>query len=491
MKNAASINFSEVTNGPENSSLDALITKFKYDDENPLEKQLSSILTKLNKKSAESIEKEEEALKTQNLSFEELKKRKRELGKMRDQMVFQQAKFKRNKKIKSKEYHRHLKKSLKNQIKKLNVDEEVLEMSEIRRKKNEVNSSKYLKGLLKLKKKSGVNSMNSQKKKVMLEQLQREEELNRRVRNMFDVNSESEDEKTEDVDEVLEKPKGVMGMAFMQKKDEDTAKEVDFKSNELHFGRGKFGDRKNKAETSEDLLQVEKNPWVEKAVKHVGDENDDKVVVDVKKAMNFKINNLEFKLDEPEANTNQSNSRKELRANYHVDSTPFLVEKAEENGEKKKKKLTKEERKRELMRRAFGNAGVPEFESEEEDEALKQEEKGTEKLDGWGDWTGIDYPKRKKRRKKKTQDKNQVNKRVRIKENRSAQKKFGVTKLPYPFKTVEEYERSIMLPIGQEWNTAETFDKLTKPEYQVRAGDIIQPLQKSKKEIESSDSEDE
>ena len=52
--------------------------------------------------------------------------------------------------------------------------------------------------------------------------------------------------------------------------------------------------------------------------------------------------------------------------------------------------------------------------------------------------------------------------------------KYKIDKLPHPFKTREEYEQSIRMPLGDEWNTSHVVMKYTKPEVITRAGRIIE-----------------
>jgi U3 small nucleolar RNA-associated protein 14 len=41
---------------------------------------------------------------------------------------------------------------------------------------------------------------------------------------------------------------------------------------------------------------------------------------------------------------------------------------------------------------------------------------------------------------------------------------------------MEQYERSISTPVGSEWNTRQTFLKLTKPKVITKLGKVIDPL---------------
>ena len=53
--------------------------------------------------------------------------------------------------------------------------------------------------------------------------------------------------------------------------------------------------------------------------------------------------------------------------------------------------------------------------------------------------------------------------------------RYHVTRVPYPFTSREQYERTMKRAIGQEWNTSALTDAATKPEVYTRAGVIIAP----------------
>ncbi|KAJ1676623.1 hypothetical protein EV182_007816, partial [Spiromyces aspiralis] len=51
-----------------------------------------------------------------------------------------------------------------------------------------------------------------------------------------------------------------------------------------------------------------------------------------------------------------------------------------------------------------------------------------------------------------------------------------VEKLPYLFKDHKEYEQTIRMPIGKEWNTTAAFNRMIKPKVITHMGKIINPL---------------
>ena len=54
--------------------------------------------------------------------------------------------------------------------------------------------------------------------------------------------------------------------------------------------------------------------------------------------------------------------------------------------------------------------------------------------------------------------------------------KYQSSHVPYPFETREQYERSLRMPVGQEWTSKETHQKLTMPRVIVKQGTVIDPL---------------
>jgi U3 small nucleolar RNA-associated protein 14 len=54
--------------------------------------------------------------------------------------------------------------------------------------------------------------------------------------------------------------------------------------------------------------------------------------------------------------------------------------------------------------------------------------------------------------------------------------KYLVDRIPYPFKTREQYEKSLQTPLGKDWNTQTAFQKLTMPRVTTKMGSVIAPL---------------
>ncbi|KAG9301666.1 hypothetical protein G9A89_016737 [Geosiphon pyriformis] len=146
---------------------------------------------------------------------------------------------------------------------------------------------------------------------------------------------------------------------------------------------------------------------------------------------------------------------------------------------------------RELVARAFANDNVVEdFEAEKQ--AIIEEDSTKEDLTlpGWGIWVGKGVKKKSQKNlvlKKplpgegvdaaKRQDGKL--KHVIINEKRIKKAtKYLATKLPHPYETCYQYEKSLLNPLGKEWNTHQVFQKIVKPRIITKMGAVIEPLEK-------------
>ncbi|XP_055922981.1 U3 small nucleolar RNA-associated protein 14 homolog A [Eupeodes corollae] len=112
-------------------------------------------------------------------------------------------------------------------------------------------------------------------------------------------------------------------------------------------------------------------------------------------------------------------------------------------------------------------------------------------MPGWGSWAGTGISERAEQNKKKlvldfakqTQLNvdNSTQCRVRINENVNNKKlrEHLVSDVPFPFKTVKDYEASIRAPIGRNFVPETAFRELTKPSVITRRGHIIRPMDES------------
>jgi len=171
-----------------------------------------------------------------------------------------------------------------------------------------------------------------------------------------------------------------------------------------------------------------------------------------------------------------------------------------------KKQLTEEKSQESIVQMAFAG---PDLESEFATfkDAKISEELGVDKKRkaisqdvkaGWGDWAGPgennmisqkilnvrdrkmkmveDEADLKKKGRKDTKMANVLLSDRRIK----TAAKFKIAEIPHPFTTREEYEQSLKMPIGEEWNASHVVRSNTKPEIFMRAGRVVEPIKLGK-----------
>lgn len=130
---------------------------------------------------------------------------------------------------------------------------------------------------------------------------------------------------------------------------------------------------------------------------------------------------------------------------------------------------------------------VKDFNKEKQKEIEQSKPKKIDlSLPGWGSWGGhnIKVNKRKKRRftikpppKMARRDDNKGS--LIINENAQSKiKEHMVSEVPFPFKTVKDFEASMRAPIGQTFVPETAFRKLVKPVVTTKMGSIIDPISK-------------
>lgn len=59
--------------------------------------------------------------------------------------------------------------------------------------------------------------------------------------------------------------------------------------------------------------------------------------------------------------------------------------------------------------------------------------------------------------------------------------RYKLGEVPYPFTSREQYERSLRLPVGKEWNTTTSVREATRAPVIVKPGTIVEPIKLKKK----------
>ncbi|SSD60295.1 related to U3 small nucleolar RNA-associated protein 14 [Saccharomycodes ludwigii] len=133
-----------------------------------------------------------------------------------------------------------------------------------------------------------------------------------------------------------------------------------------------------------------------------------------------------------------------------------------------------------------GDDVVSNFEEEKKRVAIDEDDKEVDvTLPGWGEWAGSGTNKHKKRKyikkvkglvnKEKRRDKNLKNVIINEKVNKK-NLKYQSSAVPFPYESKEQYERSLRMPIGQEWASSNTYSKMIKPRIMTKPGVVIDPL---------------
>jgi U3 small nucleolar RNA-associated protein 14 len=144
---------------------------------------------------------------------------------------------------------------------------------------------------------------------------------------------------------------------------------------------------------------------------------------------------------------------------------------------------------RDLVRATFVEGTQAEDFDEEKDQHLReQEEKDKpEELLGWGSWTGAGVkprpaakPKGKPKGSGKGGKQHSTPKpaHVQVSETMTAssQAKYYVDKVPFPFKSPQQYDQEMRMPSGPEWNTLSQHLQRVKPKVFMKVGAIVPPL---------------
>lgn len=133
-----------------------------------------------------------------------------------------------------------------------------------------------------------------------------------------------------------------------------------------------------------------------------------------------------------------------------------------------------------------GGKQEEEFVQEQEDRHKKKEEKLLEAEDadflpGWGGWCGDGITSKRKRPQREFTPLQEKAKKVQKFEGTDTKiMKYAIESVPHPFQSQKQYEESLRMPTGKEWNTTAVHKKKVLPRIITKAGAVIQPLQFAK-----------
>lgn len=449
------------------------------------------------------------------LSFEELRQRRQELRYKRELMFREEQRAKRIKKIKSKSYRRVHKKERERERALLEAAGEISEDDEEEQMRKRAleraslkhkTTSKWAKRMIE----HGM-SKDAETRAEMEEMLRQGESMRQKVIG----HSDESDAEEEDIFEFTkdEAPrKGVMGMKFMvdaeNKQRDANRRMLEGSEDEAEFqnpGRKSYdpvaaADEELTAQAMADSDDGVPKGKIAHKRKQIGDEE-----VIIRREPTETRTAAE---PEPETSENpwlavSSHRSSSKFASVTKDSTQ--TERAAHRLKKAKKPRVEEENveidvadtlggmvregqmtlaQQDLVRRAFaGDDVAAEFQAEKE-EAVEAD--GTKEIDetlpGWGSWggdglapkvrrirkvTGVDEKRRKDYRKQDVIINEKVNKK---------NSRYTASAVPFPFENRAQYERSLQMPLGQEWQTKDTFQRQIKPRVLVKRGEVIEPI---------------
>lgn len=131
-----------------------------------------------------------------------------------------------------------------------------------------------------------------------------------------------------------------------------------------------------------------------------------------------------------------------------------------------------------LIDQAFNMTEMDEVAAEEwqqEHPAAEVQETG---LKGWGSWFGTGISPHPKAEPVVNVPKIACEKVIKHTERVKSAAKYMVKRLPFPYTTREQFDTGHKIPIGKDWNTQRTHQKLIAAEVVARAGEMIAPIRK-------------
>ncbi|KAJ2559786.1 hypothetical protein EV175_000171 [Coemansia sp. RSA 1933] len=144
---------------------------------------------------------------------------------------------------------------------------------------------------------------------------------------------------------------------------------------------------------------------------------------------------------------------------------------------------------RELVEQAFAEDDMVEAEFSAEKDAIMEEEAPKDQdltLPGWGSWCGTGIAPKKSKIIRKAPDGSGIEKKNRVdsqmgsviisQKQLKAANKYYSNNVPFPYYTADQYEETLQVPLGKEWNTTKSYSKMIKPRILTKAGRIIDPL---------------
>lgn len=372
---------------------------------------------------------------------------------------------------------------------------------------------------------------NAHEKEVLIK-LKEIEDLRKHQNNEYNDQDDFENDDTSGVNVAINSgrrvytPSAVVAAEQSRKLDEQLLEELDEEDGRLLQNRLAVKERENvkivnqrnrRNETAEEVMEEEANPWLnENNFSEEEEEADEKHGTRSSKIR--VLDSSSSKLDKSEAKIAKNLLKRKLQTQDDNAITTIRIENREtlkiidpkkqnsnsvsKSDDEYESDANDEDDNRmfeqtELIKEAFAGDDVLVEEFEKEKHAIEEDEGDKEVnlvVPGWGSWAGADpgedegwgVPMNNKKRKivKTIQgvvskdnrlDKGKANVIINEKVNKK-NSKYQADKVPYPYKTWDEYERSLRVPVGKEWTTTQTHQRLTTPKIITKFGSVIDPL---------------
>ncbi|XP_065649628.1 U3 small nucleolar RNA-associated protein 14 homolog A isoform X2 [Hydra vulgaris] len=494
---------------PPSITINSLVT---FKPTNDLEREISAVLQGskhlLERKDKELTEAEENALK--EFDLEEALERRKELQKTRALQSYYETKCRRTKKIKSKKYHRILKKEKQKTLSKVDVVTLSKENPELF--KSELDKAEKMRAL----ERASLRHRNSSKwAKNLITKGKTNQEDQERIREQLRLSRQltdhkvikSDDDLTED--ESAGEAENEKLMLLRQEKETDNPWMLSSNKNENKKAESTKRLQKLKPIVTEESIQNQPNEEHSQSNEEITD-----LAVEKQTATKDKASTKNFQLGGCNTNIKKENLKhikiKNGENEKHKDK-PKLFKSSQSSLEPDSLKLLRSdkdaidlniedssdddvsynEEQRMNIREAFANDDViGEFINEKKEVIENSKQKTVDlTLPGWGEWAGPGLSVSKKKKERFTKQPRPGPKRkdehianVIISEAKNtmlALKQVG--EVPFPYTSKEEYERSLRQPIGNLWNTPSVYNKIIEPRIRSTPGAIIEPIKPSRK----------
>jgi len=485
--------------------------KDRFKAETPLEQQVAALLAgskAVIKEGEQFSEVEKKGL--EGMTAREAMERKAELSKIRALQTYQEAKFRRQGKIKSKKY-RKIERKMKSKEKLAELEEltrtdpeaaaeKLAELDKVRIEERASlkhrNASKYLQEQAKLSKKT----KRKEAKVTLNDQLKQHRELLTKHGEAFDdtVEEDDADVNTEAINMNCE----------LLNKDQSFA--------EFNAGYRKFWEeeqeKKKRIEAAEDLEEIfeeaeyelkHKNNVKIQALKKAqnGIEEPEEIMEEENPDELIQADSLNYKV-RPDSDMNIVKLNKDLNKNIaeatqdkslpNVDPENFINPEAKDIGSDLPEIMgyndleDDAEDQRDIIAEAFADDDV--VESFKAEKAALIEAKKPKDIDltlpGWGEWGGGGAVPSKRKRKRFTVKAPPVHKRkdentghlILNTEKDDMLRTHQVSSVPFPFTSVSDYEASIRAPVGATFIPRTAHLKMVKPRVMTKAGAVIEPM---------------